>query len=144
MAVCLNHTDTEAVTRCSACGKPICESCVAVQDENGAYCSHTCWTRGKEAAARSGNVIAEKSTTAKSKAIRTLIVIFLLIALAAAGLMYYKGNKKAVDKKLDSAIRQTQATAAKTGAAIKKESAAIKKTLDTDSKYKKNRENLVK
>ena len=144
MAVCLNHTDTEAVTRCSACGKPICESCVAVQDENGAYCSHTCWTRGKEAAARSGNVIAEKSTTAKSKAIRTLIVIFLLIALAAAGLMYYKGNKKAVDKKLDSAIRQTQATAAKTGADIKKESAAIKKTLDTDSKYKKNRENLVK
>ena len=144
MAVCLNHTDTEAVTRCSACGKPICETCIAVQNENGAYCSHACWTRGKEAAARSGNIIAEKNAGAKSKAIRTLIVIFLLIALAAAGFMYCKGNKKAVEKTLGSAIRQTQAAAQKTGKAIQKESAAIKKTLDTDSKYKKDRESLVK
>lgn len=144
MAVCLNHTDNEAVTRCAACGKPLCSACIAVRDGGRDYCSSACCERGKAAADRAGGVISEKDSTGKSKAIRLLIVVFLIIAVAAAGFMYYKNNKKAVDRSLNNTLRQTKAAAAKTGAALKKESANIKKTLDTDSKYKRDREKLVK
>lgn len=144
MSVCLNHTDTEAVTRCAACGKPLCAACIAVSANGRDYCSQECCARGSAAAERAGSVAAEKSTTGKSKFIRTLIVLFLIIAVAAAGFMYYKQNKKQVDSKINATVRQTKAAAGKAGAAIKKESNAIKKTLDTDSRYKKNRENLVK
>ena len=143
MAVCLNHTDTDAVTRCAACGKPLCSACIAVSD-GGDYCSQNCYSRGKAAAGRSEGVLSEKNATGKSKAVRALIFLFIIIALAAAGTMYYKNNKKKVDSKLNTAIRQTKAAAAKTSKTIQKESGAIKKTLDTDSKYKRNREGLVK
>ena len=143
MAVCLNHTDTEAVTRCAACGKPLCADCIAVTD-GADYCSESCCTRGKAAAARSGEVISEKSSAGRSKAVRFLIVLFLIIAVAAAGFMYYKQNKKEVDRSLNKTIRQTKAAAGKAGAAVTRESKNIKKTLDTDSKYKRDREALVK
>ena len=94
MSVCLNHTDTEAVTRCAACGKPLCANCIAVSDNGRDYCSQTCYTRGTAAAERSAGVVSEKGNTAKSKFIRSLILLFLIIAVAAAGFMYYKNNKK--------------------------------------------------
>ena len=144
MSVCLKHTDTEAVTRCAACGRPLCADCIAVSDNGRDYCSQACYARGSAAAARSAGVVSEKSSTGKSKFIRSLILLFLIIALAAAGFMYYKNNKKQIDRKLDSTIQQTKAAARKTGKAIQKESNAIKKTLDTDSKYQRNREGLVK
>ena len=114
MSVCLNHTDTEAVTRCAACGKPLCANCIAVSDNGRDYCSQGCYTRGTAAAERSAGVVSEKSSTAKSKFIRSLILLFLIIAVAAAGFMYYKNNKKKIDRKLDSTIRQTKAAARKT------------------------------
>jgi uncharacterized protein HemX len=143
MAVCLNHTDTEAVTRCAACGKPLCAACVAVRD-GGDYCSEQCHARGKQAAAQSDAVIGAKAATAKSKKIRLLIVLFIIIAVAAAGAMYYKQNKKEIDSKADAAVRQVKATAAKTEKAVSKEAGAAKQTLNTKSKYKREREALVK
>jgi len=41
MSVCLNHTDRPANTRCSACHKPICNSCV-VEISGAIYCSKAC------------------------------------------------------------------------------------------------------
>ena len=144
MSVCLKHTDTEAVTRCAACGRPLCADCILVSDNGRDYCSQACYAKGSAAAERSAGVVSEKKNTGKSKFIRSLILLFLVIALAAAGFMYYKNNKKQVDRKLNAAVEQTKAAAQKTGKAIQKESGAIKKTLDTDSKYKRDRENLVK
>ena len=144
MSVCLNHTDTEAVTRCAACGKPICADCIAVSADGRDYCSQGCYAKGSAAAERSAGVVSEKSSTAKSRFIRFLIFLFLIAALVAAGSVYYKNNKKKLDRKFDSAIQQTQSAARKTGRVIQKESKAIKKTLDTDSKYKRIREGLVK
>ena len=144
MSVCLNHTDTEAVTRCAACGKPLCAACIAVSADGRDYCSQACYSKGSAAAERSAGVVSEKDSTGKSKLIRSLILLFLIIALAAAGFMYYKNNKKQVDRKFNTAVEQTKAAALKTGKAIQKESGAIKKTLDTDSKYKRSRESLVK
>ena len=109
MSVCLNHTDTEAVTRCAACGKPLCANCIAFSENGRDYCSQTCYTRGTAAAERSAGVVSEKGNTAKSKFIRSLILLFLIIAIAAAGFMYYKNNKKQIDRKLDSTIQQTKA-----------------------------------
>ena len=141
MAVCLNHTDVEAVTRCAACGKPLCAACVAVRD-GGDYCSDQCHARGKEAAAQSDAVIGAKAATAKSRKIRLLIVLFIIIAVAAAAAMYYKQNKN--DSRADAAVRQVKATAAKTEKAVSKEAGAAKQTLNTKSKYKREREALVK
>ena len=106
MSVCLNHTDTEAVTRCAACGKPLCAACIAVSANGRDYCSQECCARGSAAAERAGSVAAEKSTTGNSKFIRTLIVLFLIIAVAAAGFMYYKQNKKQVDNLLYRAKKE--------------------------------------
>lgn len=144
MSVCLKHTDTEAVTRCAACGRPLCADCIAVSDNGRDYCSQACYAKGSAAAERSAGVVSEKKNTGKSKFIRSLILLFLVIALAAAGFMYYKNNKKHIDRKLNTAVEQTKAAAQKTGKAIQKESGAVKKTLDTDSKYKRSREGLVK
>ena len=144
MAVCLNHTDTEAVTRCAACGKPLCAQCIAFSDNNTAYCSRDCFTRGTAAAARSAGVVAEKAGTGKSKFIRSLILLFLIIAVAAAGFMYFKKNQKQLNRKFNTVVEQTKSAARETQQVIKKESKNIQKTLDTDSKYKRTREKLVK
>ena len=144
MAVCLTHTDTEAVTRCAACGKPLCAQCIAFSDSNTAYCSRDCFTRGTAAAARSAGVVAEKVGTGKSKFIRSLILLFLIIAAAAAGFMYFKKNQKQLNRKFNTVVEQTKSAARETQQVIKKESKNIQKTLDTDSKYKRTREKLVK
>jgi uncharacterized protein HemX len=144
MSVCLNHTDTEAVTRCAACGKPLCADCIAVSENNRNYCSQACFDRGNAAAERSAGVVSEKAATGKRKFLRSLIVFFLLIAIAAAGFMYFNKNGKKLNRKINTAIEQTKDAAKKTQRAIKKESQAIKKNLNTDSQYKRNREGLVK
>lgn len=144
MAVCLNHTDNEAVTRCAACGKPLCSACIAARDGGRNYCSSACCEKGKYAAERAGGVINEKASTGKNKTVRLLIVVFLIIALAAAGFMFYKNNKKAVARHLDATLQQTKAAAAKTGAAVQRETQSGQQTLNTDSRYKRDREGQVK
>ena len=144
MAVCLNHTDTEAVTRCAACGKPLCAECIALSENSRNYCSQACFDRGSAAAERSAGVVSEKAASGKSSFIRSLILFFLIIAIAAAGFMYFKKNQKQLNRKLNTAVEQTRTAAKKTQQVIKKESKNIQKTLDTDSKYKRTREKLVK
>ena len=79
MSVCLNHTDTEAVTRCAACGKPLCANCIAVSDNGRDYCSQACYTRGTAAAERSAGVVSEKSSTAKSMiALKNTIIMVIV------------------------------------------------------------------
>ena len=143
MAVCLNHTDTEAVTRCAACGKPLCSACIAVRDGGADYCSQACCERGKRAAANAGNVINAKAAAEKSKTIRLLIVVFIIIAVAAAACVFYKQNKKEIDRRADAAVRQVKTTAAKTEKAVSQEAGAVKQKLNTKSKYKREREALV-
>ena len=144
MAVCLNHTDTDAVTRCAACGKPLCAECIALSENSRNYCSQACFDRGSAAAERSAGVVAEKAGTGKSKFIRSLILLFLIIAAAAAGFMYFKKNQKQLNRKFNTVVEQTKSAARETQQVIKKESKNIQKTLDTDSQYKRTREKLVK
>ena len=114
-----------------------------MRDGGADYCSQACCERGKRAAANAGNVIDAKAAAAKSKTIRLLIVVFIIIAVAAAACVFYKQNKKEIDRRADAAVRQVKTTAAKTEKAVSQEAGAVKQKLNTKSKYKREREALV-
>ena len=140
MAVCLNHTDTPAVTRCAACGKPICEKCIIA----GAYCSAECQKKADLAAGRTHQMMEGKARTdKKNKTVKTVIVLILLAA-AAAGAYYYTQNPKKANKHFN----ELSGTVKKAGKAVSKRVEDAKERTDhklnRDSRYKKNAENLVK
>ena len=140
MAVCLNHTDTPAVTSCAACGKPICEKCVVA----GAYCSAECQAKADLAAGRTHQMMEGKARTdKKNKALKTVIFLILLAA-AAAGAYYYMQNPK----KAKNHFNELSGTVKNAGKAVGKRVDEAKertnKRLNQDSRYKKNAENLVK
>ena len=90
MAVCLNHTDTPAATRCAACGKPICEKCIVA----GSYCSFECQEKADLAAGRTHQMMEGKARTDKKNRTVKTIIILILLAAAAAGAYYYMQNPK--------------------------------------------------
>ena len=147
MPVCLNHTDTEAVTRCYTCGKPLCAKCV-VQKGNADYCSEYCAEKGQLADKRSSGVIDRTSAVEKAKRRRRTVIYILLIILIGGGAWYYSKNKKEVDKKLDKLGKQAEQLKKSTEKTIKKHGAASEKAINDkipdSSKYKRHREGLVK
>lgn len=140
MAVCLNHTDTPAVTSCAACGKPLCAKCVVA----GAYCSIECQKKADLAAGRTHEMMEGRARTEKkSKALKTIIILILLAA-AAAGAYYYTQNKGKSDQKLNELSNKINRLGKQAG---KKWDEAVERTdkrLNQDSRYKKNAEKLVK
>ena len=147
MPVCLNHTDTEAVTRCYTCGKPLCAKCV-IQKGPKDYCSEYCAEKGQAAGKRSDGVLDSKSAVNKAKRRRNVILFIILIILIGGGAWYYSQNKKEVDKKLDKLGKQAEQLKKSTEKTIKKHSSSteqtVKKAIPDSSKYKRHREGLVK
>ena len=147
MPVCLNHTDTDAVTRCYTCGKPLCARCVIQKDGND-YCSEYCAEKGQLAGQRSAGVIDKKSSVEKAKRRRRIIVCIILFILIGGGAWYYSQNKKEMDKKLDKLGAQAEKLKKSTEKTIKKHGTASEKAINDkipdSSKYKRNREGLVK
>ena len=133
--VCLNHPDTEAVTKCEACGKPLCSQC-ALPCDGHYYCSQSCCDRGRAAAARSGSVIAKKSGTDRKLAWRKLLIVIVLLAAAAAGAYFYFQHRDEIDRQANRSLRQIQS---KSGSLIEDTKSAI----PTSSGYKRQREGLV-
>ena len=140
MAVCLNHTDTPAVTSCAACGKPICAKCVV----SGAYCSAECQKKADLAAGRTHQMMEGRARTEKKSRTLKVIVILILLVAAACGAYYYMQNPKKANKHLDT----LSGTVKKAGKAVSKRvDEAVERTdkrLNQDSRYKKNAESLVK
>lgn len=140
MAVCLNHTDTPAATRCAACGKPICEKCIVA----GSYCSAECQEKADLAAGRTHQMMEGKARTDKKNRTVKTIIILILLAAAAAGAYYYMQNPKKANKHLN----ELSGSFKKAGKAVEKRVDEAKertnKRLNQDSRYKKNAENLVK
>ncbi|MBR2904509.1 MAG: hypothetical protein IKC08_01290 [Lentisphaeria bacterium] len=140
MAVCLNHTDTPAATRCAACGKPICEKCIVA----GSYCSFECQEKADLAAGRTHQMMEGKARTDKKNRTVKTIIILILLAAAAAGAYYYMQNPKKANKHLN----ELSGSFKKAGKAVEKRVDEAKertnKRLNQDSRYKKNAENLVK
>ena len=135
-SVCLNHPNTSAATRCASCGKPICSQCIV--SRNGSdYCSDKCADGAASSDGRVKDVLAEKKKTNAKGTIRALIVFFLIVAAAAAAYVFYTQNKDDVDRRL-------QDTAAQVRAGAKDAKKSIQKSVPADSKYKRDRESLMK
>lgn len=134
--VCLNHPETEAVARCGACGKPLCEKCV-LKSNGGNYCSEACAAKAKASASRSGDVMERAGKADSKAAVKKLIVVIILLAIAGAAAYFYSQNKKEIDDKVSSQVKTIRKES-------KKAIDAGHKALDKESKYKRDRENLVK
>ena len=136
MPVCLNHTDTPSVITCATCGKPLCEKCIVKE----AYCSESCYEKAAAAAIRTKSVLDSKERCDKKSAfIRTIVILILLIA-AGGGAYYYfsnPANKAKVNYKFKQSMKQMKKAA--DGAVLKTD-----KAINKDSRYKKDREELVK
>ena len=97
MARCSNHPEREAGRACSGCGKPICDECVELVEEDGAFC-YDCAVdrqlaefRGREAAARTGReeALAEKIKVGSRPFLAVAVAVAVLIA-GAVGFILYK------------------------------------------------------
>lgn len=97
--VCPNHPNTEAVSRCTACFKPLCGDCV--MERNGEdFCSEKCAVGHFTTNAHVGDMLERDRRRARAKMIRNLVILVILAALAAAGYVYYQQNKDAVDRRI--------------------------------------------
>ncbi len=135
MSVCINHPDTEAVARCAACGKPICEACI-VPGNGKDYCSEECRSRGLAAAARSSDVISRGAKADHAAAIRKIVWTVILLAVIAAGAWYYMSHKDEINAKANQIEKKVKAAGDE---AVQK----TKQGIPGDSKYKREREKLV-
>lgn len=132
MAKCLKHEDREAVVFCGGCGKPMCEECAVFEK----FCSARCMEAGKKAAIRSEKVLNERSRTNASKALRKFIFIVITMGLAVFAGWYYWQNKKTIDHKARQILRKADKA--------NQDMFESAKHKPLDSKYKRDRENLVR
>lgn len=139
-SVCLNHPDTPAVTRCAACGRPVCAKCV-VSNGGSDYCSENCAANARSAMGRVDGVMESKKRSDARSRLRTIIILVILAAAAAGGYFYYRNHKRDIDRSLQKTLRETEST-------ISREAGKAKTSVDNgmpgDSNYKKKREGLVK
>ena len=133
--VCLKHHDRQAVAVCAACGKPLCEECV-MEYNGSAYCSGQCRDKGEDSKARSNETISSgKKIKARARR-RFWLTVFLLIALGAGGYYLYTNHQKTIDSGFSSGLQELKKS---TGKAIR----AGKEAMPGESRYKRERENLV-
>ena len=78
--VCLNHTSTPAVSRCTTCFKPICSNCI-VQVNAEHFCSEAC----AENHIRTSADITRFKGKQKSGLFKKVIILAILGALAWFG-----------------------------------------------------------
>lgn len=135
--VCLKHPDREAVTVCAACRKPLCAECVAESGENGTYCSAECLERGTVSGIRAAGVISSADRVDRNARKRFWLWFILLLLIGGGVWFFYHKNQKTVDKWVSdksSSIRKSADKAIREG----------KDRMPKDSKYKREREQLVK
>ena len=134
--VCPNHPDTPAVARCATCGKPVCAKCVV--NKNGSqYCSARCASLAESTKDNVDTVLTAKKRTDSKGKVRTIITLIILVAAIAAGYFFYQRNRNDIKRFVKKTENQVT-----TGAKDAKKS--IDKGIPKSSKYKRDRENLVK
>ena len=133
---CFNHSDAPAVARCAVCGKAVCSQCV-VSKNGGNYCSEACASKAENSAGRVDTTLREKAGSDSKRRLRAIIIVALLIAIAAAGVFFYRNNKDKVDRTL----KETGAEIGKQADGAKQ---SIQKGIPTSSSYKREKEGLVK
>ena len=91
-SVCLNHTSTPAVCRCTTCFKPICNDCI-VRDNEESFCGQICAEKNK----RTSENIAALNKRKPSGALKKII----LLGIIAAGLYWAYTNQAKVKEIID-------------------------------------------
>ena len=134
--VCLKHPDREAAAVCAACGKPLCAECILHADEAD-FCSDNCHQKGIESRKRSIEVIRSAAESSRKSGRRALIWLIVVIIAGSAGWYFYKQNRKQIHKKVSQVTSSVKAGA---NEAVN----AGKGAMPQDSKYKRDREALVK
>ena len=101
--VCLNHPDREAVCKCAACGKPVCEECAVRYDED-VYCSVECQERGIAAKDRSSFIIDDTAKNNRKRRRKGFIFLIIAAVIAAAAYYYYSQNKEEIHSKVSTHV----------------------------------------
>ena len=88
MAVCLNHTDREATTRCVTCFKPLCYDCVVRRGRN-VYCSRECLENHQRTSGSISRFAAQELATQRRKLVRRIAFVLLVAAAVVVGCLFY-------------------------------------------------------
>lgn len=138
--VCLNHPDREAVYKCAACGKPICEEC-AVTDDADVYCSDACMEKGIASKARSSYIIEDTARNNRKRGVKGFIFFVIVIVIAAAAYYFYTQNKEEIDSKVSEKYKTVSKEVKSTKDAFLE---VGHKNAPKDSQYRRDREAMVK
>lgn len=90
---CLNHPNAAAVTMCSQCHKPICQSCTMVTPM-GRYCSSECSIINRETKTK----LKDGTQSKGGGGAKAIILVLLLVVLAAFGIHVMKGSNPTLNK----------------------------------------------
>ena len=138
--VCLNHPDRDAVCKCAACGKPLCEEC-AVADDGDFYCSQMCMEKGIASKARSSYIIEDTARNNRKRSVKGFVFFVVIVIIAAAAYYFYSQNKE----KIDSKISEKYKTVSKEVKSTKDAFLEVgHKNAPKDSQYRRDREAIVK
>ena len=133
---CLNHPDTPATARCATCGKHVCEKCTVIK--NGvSYCSEACAAAAAASTGRVDSAIEAGRKNAARARLRSIIILIIIAAAAAGAWYYYNNNKDKVDAAVQKAGKNVQK-------GLDSSKSTIQKGVPGDSKYKRDRQDLVK
>ena len=147
-SVCLNHPNVPAVARCAVCRKPICADCI-VKKDGVVYCSAKCRDDAIRTGAMVEGVQESKKRSNSNRMIMNLIKLIILLALIAGGWFAYNKMKDAPEGKklLKNVTKEVKKASQKVEQTVDQGKQAVKEKGDgliKDSKYKKEREALVK
>ena len=98
--VCLNHTNTPAVSRCLTCFKPLCQVCIV--DKNGEhFCSELCAAKHESTNPGIQEFEDEERARRFKSTIKKVAIFIIIMALGAGGYYYWTNNKADVKKNVD-------------------------------------------
>ena len=92
--VCLNHTDTQATSRCTNCFKPICNECIT--SAYGAdFCCQSCAEKHKRS---DDNLNAFKEKSKSGSPLKKIVFVAIIAAIAYFAWENKEQVKETVDK----------------------------------------------
>ncbi len=87
--VCPNHPETQAVTRCTTCFKPLCDDC-RVEKGGLDFCSDQCATNHFTTNAYIEDGLEREKARKRRARIRRMILLLLLMFLVFGFIIYWR------------------------------------------------------
>jgi hypothetical protein len=90
---CINHGNAPAITMCTQCHKPICQSCTMVTPM-GKFCSSECSIINRETKTK----LKESSGGGGGSSVKVFVFVLLLVVLGAVCIHMFKGTNQTLHK----------------------------------------------